>query len=91
METWVAVILTGITSGLGTYIAFRIRFERFQSKDIQREEDWKLWRAQLEERITRMDTREQAHERECNERWQKLMSDHGGILADIRRLMREER
>jgi hypothetical protein len=85
---WLPAIVSGVLSSIvsigGAWFSFRLRFERFESMDIQREKEWVLWRGQLEERISRIDTREREHERDCSERWQRLMEEHGALKARLR-------
>jgi hypothetical protein len=93
VDAWLPAIISSALSAAvsiaGSWISFRIRFERFQSMDTQRERDWSIWRGQLEERISRIDTREREHERECSARWAKFSEEHGAVKADLRRLNRE--
>jgi adenylyl- and sulfurtransferase ThiI len=50
-EILVALIVGGIAGGVSSWLALRIRFERFQSKDDEREEARKEWRANVEKRL----------------------------------------
>lgn len=83
MPEWVPYVLTALVSIGASYFTFRIRFERFQAMDEAREKNWIDWRARLEERVTRMDNREQAHEQYCDGRWNQLMKEHGAITAQL--------
>lgn len=48
MSPWVAIgiaIATVLASTFGSYIGFRIQFERFLARDTEREKHWDRWRA----------------------------------------------
>jgi hypothetical protein len=56
---WLPHVLTIIVCVGGAWIAFRIRFERFEAMDKRREEDWNSWRRSLDGTL---------HEREVHSR-----------------------
>jgi hypothetical protein len=85
MSTWLPYILTIVGSVLAAWVTFRVRFERFESKDIQREQDWLRWRAQTDTTIDRIDTRLREHERYCDGRWNEQMKEIGKIQGRVSR------
>jgi len=87
MSEWLPYLLTIIGSIVGSYLVFWIRFERFQSMDIQRERDWLLWRGNTDKAIERIDNRVRDHERFCDQRWNEMNSTVGELRG---RLTREE-
>jgi hypothetical protein len=50
MPTWlIAAIVSAAIGALGAWITFRIRFERFEARDQEREKYWAEWRRGMEE------------------------------------------
>lgn len=59
------LVLGGLSGGMAAWVAFRIKFERFQAMDLQREKAWTEWREHLmDEHVRRraeIDKRLDAH------------------------------
>lgn len=47
------IAIGGISGGLTAWVAFRIKFERFQAMDMQREKAWEGWRKEFVETFTK--------------------------------------
>jgi hypothetical protein len=51
MTDWLPYLLTVAVSAGGSWIIFRIRFERFESMDTRREADFNKWQQQWEQTL----------------------------------------
>lgn len=82
MNEWLRDALAVALGALSAWIAFRIRFERFDAMDKEREKAWWVWRDGLDEQLAE---RERQSERNTEllqrleERVKALERDQNGI------------
>lgn len=64
MESWLAIIASGVVSGLGAYMAIRIEIALIKHRMDRAEEDRREYRADMLERVGRAHGRaDAAHDR----------------------------
>lgn len=51
MPEWTTYALTAIAGILTAWITFRVRFERFEARDAERESAWWEWRRTLDQQL----------------------------------------
>lgn len=87
MSVWLPHLITIAGSVIVSWLTFYLRFEKFLSRDTQREKDRLIWRGNVDKLIERVDGRLREHEKYCDGRWNDLMSEVGEMKG---RMTREE-
>jgi hypothetical protein len=72
-----------LCSVIASLVAFRLRFERNDGENGQRVKDWDQWRNGLEARLVAESTHLDSHEKECRERWERLLLEHGQVMGRL--------